>query len=198
MAPGPGVFNRWVQKRAEKRARELAAPLLPWLSQESGPLLDFGCGLGHIGLLAAQQAQRPVTYLDVRDYPFTPPGVRITVFDGVTAPFTDGAFDTVLVALVLHHTPDPSASLREARRLARFSLVVCEDAIRGRKDFYVESFKDTVANCFLPHMRFQYRTEAEWEALFAAAGLAVRDKTHFQSHYIFNFNHVAWYLTKIS
>jgi SAM-dependent methyltransferase len=196
MAARSGVFNQWVQRRAEKRAEELAIPLLPWLRLERGPLLDFGCGLGHIGLLASQSTHRPVTYLDVRDYPFTPPGVDITVFDGVTIPFPAGFFATSLVALVLHHTPDPPASLREVLRVTSTSLVVCEDAIASRKDFYVESFKDTVTNCFLPHMRFQYHTVAEWESLFAAAGLQVQHKVHFKSHYIFDFQHVAWYLVK--
>jgi SAM-dependent methyltransferase len=195
MLPRSGAFNRWIQQLAEKRARQIATPILPWLARDHGPLLDFGCGLGHIGLLAAQTTQRPVTYLDVRDYPYTPPGVDISVFDGVTIPFPDNTFETTLVALVLHHTPDPPASLGEVVRVTRTSLVVCEDAVADRLDFYVESIKDSVTNCFLPHMRFQYHSDTEWEALFADAGLEVREKTHFGSHYIFNFQHVAWYLT---
>jgi len=194
MAPRTGAFNRWIQRLAEKRARQIVTPLMPWISIDRGSVLDFGCGLGHIGLLAAQATQRPVTYLDVKDYPYTPVGVGITVFDGVTIPFPDDFFDTTLVALVLHHTPDPPASLREVVRVTRTSLVVCEDAIADRMDFYVESFKDLVTNCFLPHVRFQYRTEAQWEELFAACGLEVGDKTHFESRYIFDFQHVAWYL----
>lgn len=43
-------------------------------------------------------------------------------------------------------------------------------------------------------MRFQYRAEAEWKDLFTATQLEVRHKTHFSSHYIFDFQHVAWYL----
>ena len=195
MPPRTGAFNRWIQQLAEKRAHQIANPLLPWLERGSGPILDFGSGLGHVGSLAAQHTGRPVTYLDIKDYPYTAPGVKITVFDGKTIPFPEESFETSLGVLVFHHTPNPPAALAEVARVTKTSLVVCEDAIAGRRDFYVEAFKDTVTNCFLPHVVYQYRTEAEWEALFAASGLAVQDKTHFTSHYIFDFQHVAWYLS---
>ena len=136
-----------------------------------------------------------MTYLDVKNYPYACPGVKVEVFDGKTIPYPDKAFDTTLIIFVLHHVPNPVASLREVMRVTSSDIILCEDWVRSKKEMVVEAIKDTVTNCFLPHMWMQYKLESDWEVMFAGLGLKIKNKTHFRSRYIFNFDHVAWQLS---
>jgi ubiquinone/menaquinone biosynthesis C-methylase UbiE len=183
-----------VQEVSFKRAAEIVAPILPWVMNSDGTILDFGCGLGHIGYLISQKTGREAEYYDVRSYPYAPSGVEIKVFDGKTLPCRDGEFDTSLVVFVLHHSPDPDASLHEVVRVSRRYVLICEDLVKSRREMIIEAIKDTIANFFLPHMTFQYRIEEDWEEMFGRFGLTIEQKTYFQTKYIFTFKHVAWLL----
>lgn len=65
-----------------KRAQKILQPVVNWLKSGAGNILDFGSGFGHIGFLISQETGRKVTYLDVRKYPYTCPGVNVEIFDG--------------------------------------------------------------------------------------------------------------------
>ena len=157
-------------------------------------MLDFGCGLGHAGCLISQITGRPVTYLDVRKYPYSCPEATIELFDGKHIAYPDAAFHTALIVLVLHHTPDPRESLAEVIRVTGKRIIVYEDLVQSRAQWITEAIKDTIANGFLPHMTYQYKMESEWEKLFTELNLSILDKAYFQSKFIFNFRHVIWYL----
>lgn len=89
------------------------------------PLLEIGCGEGAnlLHLLATQPAERGlVAGIDgfVRKLAFAAravPGARFACADAGGLPFRDGAFATVLIRDVLHHLPDPRATLTEACRV---------------------------------------------------------------------------------
>jgi SAM-dependent methyltransferase len=184
-----------VQKIAMQRAYPLVKPLLPWLLEERGGILDFGCGLGYIGCLISEQTKRHLAYVDVRKYPFTCPGLEVTMFDGIKIPYPDKSFDTTLIVSVLHHVPDPIKSLQEILRVSGREIIVCEDLVRSKKEMVTEALKDTITNCFLPHMWMKYKIDSDWEKIFIELGLKIKSKTYFKSKYIFNFNHVAWQLS---
>lgn len=188
-------FHDRVQEVALKRAMEIVEPILPWMMNSDGKILDFGCGLGHAGYLISQQTGRPVEYYDVRKYPYPPEGVEIKVFDGKKLPCDDGEFDTSLVVFVMHHVPNPPDSLKEVVRVSKRYVLICEDLMRSKREMIVEAIKDTIANFFLPHMTLQYRIESDWEKMFEEMGLKIEKKTYFQTKYIFNFKHVAWLLS---
>jgi SAM-dependent methyltransferase len=89
----------------------------------STELLDIGTGPGTlIGPAAARGAR--VSAIDV-----TPemvararedhPGADIRVGEGESLPFGAGSFDAVTLGFCLHHVADPSAVLREVRRVLR-------------------------------------------------------------------------------
>lgn len=187
-------FNNWVQDIGFKRAEAIVRLIIPWLKDQNGKVLDFGCGLGHVGFLISQQTGRSVEYYDVRKYPYPPEGVEIKVFDGKKLPCDDDEFDTTLIAFVLHHTPNPEAALKEAARVSKRYILICEDLMRSKNEMIVEAVKDTIVNLFLPHMTLQYRIEKDWEKMFEEMGLMSEKKTYFQTKYIFNFKHVAWLL----
>ena len=187
-------FTNRVQEVAFKRAVEIVNHILPWVANNDGKILDFGCGLGHVGYLISKETGRSVEYYDVRKYPYPPYGVEIKVFDGSTLACNDDEFDTALVVFVLHHVPDPETSLKEVVRVSKRYVLVCEDLMRSKNEMIVEAIKDTIANFFLPHMTLQYRIEKDWEKMFEEMGLTIEKKTYFRTKYIFNFKHVAWLL----
>lgn len=95
-------------------------------------VLDVGCADGP--LRAALPPRDPrLTGLDLsaallRAHP--PPVVR---GDAARLPFVDSAFDGVTMLNVLYHSPDPSAALREARRVLCFDGHVLTSTI-SRED----------------------------------------------------------------
>ncbi|HEV2741223.1 MAG TPA: methyltransferase domain-containing protein [Candidatus Elarobacter sp.] len=104
-------------------------------------VLDVGSGLGDVPLAlvrdgARRGVQLQVTCLDhseqmlalARRATGADPALRFVRADGGALPFADGAFDVVTCTLALHHfDPDGArALLRELRRVARLSPVVCD------------------------------------------------------------------------
>lgn len=177
-----------------KRAHDVIKPILHWFNNSTGPILDFGSGLGHIGYIISQESKREVTYLDVRKYPFTCPQINVEVFDGLEIPYPDKHFDSSIIVFVLHHTPNPQSSLEEVVRVTKRNIFICEDLLISEKDIKKEIIKDTIANGFLPHMTLQYKIEKDWEKLFIDMGLSIEEKVHYDSKFIFNFKHVSWML----
>ena len=189
------TLNDLVQRVGFKRAETVVNHVVAWLKDRDGNILDYGCGLGHIGYLISKKTGRPVEYYDVRKYPYPPDGVEIKVFDGKKLPCDDGEFDTSLVVFVMHHVPNPPDSLKDIVRVSKRYVLICEDLMRSKREMIVEAIKDTIANFFLPHMTLQYRIESDWEKMFEEMGLKIEKKTYFQTKYIFNFKHVAWLLS---
>ena len=104
-------------------------------------VLDVGCGAGDIPLAIVRDgAQRGirlhVTCLDrseqmlelARHTAGGDPAFSFVRADGAELPFADGAFDAVTCTLALHHfePDDARALLRELRRVARITPVVCD------------------------------------------------------------------------
>lgn len=151
------------------RVRVLAGHIAPWLPR-GGRVVDVGCGDG--ALAEAITHLRPdlqITGLDVLVRPAA--RIPVTAFDGRTIPQGDACFDTALLVDVLHHTETPEALLREARRVAR-AVVVKDHTLTGWLAAPTLRVMDWVGNAAhgvaLP---YNYRTEAQWRAMFAALGL---------------------------
>jgi ubiquinone/menaquinone biosynthesis C-methylase UbiE len=104
-------------------------------------VLDVGSGAGDVPLALVRDGARRgvrlhVTCLDsseqmlavARRAAGADPALSFVHADGGALPFADGAFDVVTCTLALHHF-DPHgarAMLRELRRVARLSPVVCD------------------------------------------------------------------------
>jgi SAM-dependent methyltransferase len=104
-------------------------------------LLDVCCGSADVPLAIARDARRrgtalALTVLDrseamlaiARRRACSEPGVVVTAGDGTALPFADAAFDVVTCNLALHHFDPEAASalLRELRRVARLTPLVCD------------------------------------------------------------------------
>src|SRR5262245_52118956 len=115
----PRLHFGYVQPR---RARALAQYLSRFIPPDSR-VLDVGCGDGQVcRLIDSQRPDVAVTGIDVimRDNSYFP----VKPFDGVRIPVPDASQDVVMLIDVLHHSDDPVALLREAKRVARKTLVV--------------------------------------------------------------------------
>jgi SAM-dependent methyltransferase len=112
-------------------------------------VLDVGCGAGDVPLAVVRDGARRgidvhVTCLDrspqmlalARRATGDHPALAFVHGEGEALPFPDGAFDVVTCTLALHHfAPDAArALLRELRRVARLTPVVC-DLRRSRLGF---------------------------------------------------------------
>lgn len=155
------VFNR--------RIRVLAGHLANHLG--GGTVLDVGCGDGTLAR-AVMSIKPELTFsgIDV----FLRPSVAIPaqVYDGVTIPHPDDAFDWVTIVDVLHHTDNPAAVLAECARVARCGVVIKDHFRDGLLADQTLRFMDWVGNrghdVRLP---YNYLSSAEWNAVFREIGV---------------------------
>ena len=136
-------------------------------------VLDLGCGEGHVGAALADLGHR-VTLADVAD--FHRAALPFARYDGRRLPFTNDAFDAVVLYFVLHHAADPEAALAEAMRVGR-RVVVVESVYRTARERRVLDLLDRLANRLRggrvmakqeEHLHF--RPAAEWAELARRLG----------------------------
>jgi SAM-dependent methyltransferase len=107
------------------------------------------------------------------------PRIPYVVYDGWRLPFRDGAFDTTLMLLMLHHCERPDAVIAEAVRVTRERVLVTESVYRNRVDLWWLRRLDRPLNRLrhggsMPGPR-GFRRAEEWLEWFAEQGLAARE-----------------------
>jgi SAM-dependent methyltransferase len=163
----------WMHERGAKsrRARVLAAHA-GRLIEGPGTVLDVGCGDGAIAALL-QRSRPDLTVSGVDTLVRPGAAIPVTPFDGRTLPFGDGAFGTVLLFDVLHHTDDAGRLLVECARAAAEAIVLKDHLADGWGSAALLRYMDRVGNrrhgVASPG---NYLTRAEWAGAFARAGVA--------------------------
>ncbi|MGI9517782.1 MAG: class I SAM-dependent methyltransferase [Pirellulaceae bacterium] len=149
--------------------RQHLAELLP----DSGTVLDLGCGDGLLASLLQQVL--PETHfrgMDVLVREETK--IPVESFDGESVPLDDNSVDTVMIIDVLHHTETPEVLLREAKRVARNSIVIKDHTDSGFLSNSTLRFMDWVGNArhgvALP---YNYLSRSQWDELFGELGLQI-------------------------
>lgn len=139
--------------------------------------LDVGGGTGVMAhTVKALFALERVATVDVADRFLASLDVETSVYDGVTLPFADGAFDCILLFNVLHHVPVGGRVelLRECRRVAGRGPIYIKDHLsRGALDRLRLTALDFVGNTpFGGMVRADYLSADEWRELAAHSGHA--------------------------
>jgi len=165
------IHSRTVHSRRVDTLIRHLAPLLP----PEGLVLDVGCGDGLLGsCLAEANPNLKLTGLDVLVRPDTK--IPVTAFDGTTIPFEDQSVDSILLIDVLHHTDDPSVILREARRVARKSILIKDHTRNGLFARSTLRFMDWVGNAsYGVALPYNYLSYDEWQQMFSMLDLEVHD-----------------------
>ncbi|HKI25786.1 MAG TPA: class I SAM-dependent methyltransferase [Candidatus Sulfotelmatobacter sp.] len=153
------------------RRIDVLSSLFARMAPAGSRILDVGCG---DGLLAATLlSKRPDLHIQgLEVLPRENTHIPVGVFDGSRLPFDDDSFDAVLFSDVLHHTSDPVALLREARRVARFWLLLKDHYCKGLAAAQRLRFMDWVGNArFGVALPYNYWTEQQWRGAWQQLGL---------------------------
>jgi SAM-dependent methyltransferase len=151
------------------------------LLQPTAPLdrcLDFGGGDGWFAWsLKEAGLVRDVTAVDVKERPHT--FSKVTLYDGQRLPFPDRSFDLVSSVDVLHHCPDPRASLTDALRCAGRYFLLKDHTYRGFMGKFALCVLDEIGNrrFGIPSL-YRYQKGWEWSSWIEEAGFVLRQKVH--------------------
>ena len=156
------VFNR--------RVSVLAATLADHIPARSR-VLDVGCGSGEVA--AAIMKLRPDVIIEGVDvFVRNETAIPVRQYDGTTLPSTDGEVDICLMVDVLHHTDNPGAVLAEAKRVARFGVLLKDHFRDGLLAGPTLRLMDWAGNA--PHgvrLPYNYLSRAEWQSLWTELGM---------------------------
>jgi ubiquinone/menaquinone biosynthesis C-methylase UbiE len=155
-----------------RRVRVLAQSISE-LVQPDSRLLDVGCG---DGLVAREVAQRrpDIHTVGIDVLVRTSARIPVSAFDGQNIPFPDGAFDSVMLIDVLHHSDDPKRLLAEATRVARSELILKDHLMDRPLSAPILRFMDRVGNeRHGVESVYNYWSTARWHAAFEELGLDV-------------------------
>ena len=127
-------------------------------------VLDVATGGGHV---ARRLREAGCTVVTVDPAPGMKPDVIGPAED---LPFANASFDAVACRLAAHHFADVVAAVKEMARVARHSVVVCDNTFVSESSEEADRVRDP------SHVR-NYAV-AEWESFFELAGLEVAALEH--------------------
>jgi SAM-dependent methyltransferase len=153
------------RRRIRATLDELLKPLAPVPTA-----LDFGSGDGWFAdQFQSRGLVKDVVPVDVqlRDKTVRPP----QLYDGTRLPFADRSFDLVYSIDVLHHCPDPVASLRDLLRCGRSYFLIKDHTYRGSFGYFTLCALDEIGNRrFGIPSRYKYQREWDWRPVIEEAG----------------------------
>lgn len=163
------THERYVHGRRIRILSDHLANVLP----DGCRVLDVGSGDGLLGKLIFQlRPDITISGIDVLVRPRT--HMATDKYDGKTIPYVNGSFDVVMLIDVLHHTSDPMILLREAKRVARSTIVIKDhlvDALFARQTL---RFMDRVGNArYGISLPYNYWSKKKWLDAFDTLGLRV-------------------------
>jgi len=152
------------------RDRQLVKLITPFLKSASN-ILDIGSGLCRIAKILQDKGYE-VTALDIQNLSIVP-DIKPIIYDGKKLPFKNNSFDTALLLTVLHHTPDPEAILKEAKRVSK-KIIIIEDIYKNTAHKYLTFALDSLLNLeFFGHPHSN-KDDNGWKKLFKKLNLNLK------------------------
>lgn len=165
----PVEYQSATVKKETLHTVSLIAPHL----RRGDSVLDVGCGQAHVLEELRARGARVICGVDIVDL-----RVNTTIpfrsYDGRVLPFSEHAFDIVMLNFVLHHVPNERKLelVHEAVRVSRSKVLIVEDTPstpfdrlfnRRHGEAYRRKIKSTAA--------FGFLTAGEWRWLFRGMGI---------------------------
>lgn len=187
------MLNDLIKKGNQHRAETIVKRIIPYI-KNTNKLIDIGSGTGYVTSLLKNEG-KDITPVDVASYR----GIRLVkpiIYDGNRLPFPDKSFDTGLLLMVLHHTPNPSVVFSETARVAK-EIVVIETSYKSRLEKFVTVIADTIANLQTKANWDSYKADSEWKEFFINKGFRIVSSHHYIDYNIgVPFLHILYYLKK--
>ncbi len=187
------MFKTILQKILRKRSKLVIGRILSYI-RTSKKIVDIGSGTGDVAFLL-QESGKDITAVDVADF-HGPRMVMPIIYDGSKLPFTNKSFDTALLLMVLHHTPNPEIIFDEASRVAK-EIVIIETSYTNVLNRWWTIVSDAVGNLRLEAFWSSYKTDAEWRKLFTRKNFTIIESAkYWDSNFGLPFLHIAYHLKK--
>ncbi|MCP3105084.1 class I SAM-dependent methyltransferase [Myxococcus sp. K15C18031901] len=140
--------------------------------------LDFGAGDGWFAQAVTRRGwAREVVPVDVqrREHGLVDP----VLYDGQHLPFPDRSFPLTYSIDVVHHAPDPVATLEEVLRCTGEYFLLKDHTYRGRFGYLTLCVLDELGNRrFGVPSRYRYQHEWSWMPVLERAGFALQKFIH--------------------
>ena len=172
------------------RAKGLANTVSPYLNKDE-LILDLGPASCTVTETLIKQGLK-VFPADIENFSIVDT-VLPTIYDGHKLPFKDNQFDTLLILFVLHHTPNPTEILVEAKRVSR-KIIVMEDIVTSPTHKFLTAALDSLMNLEFYDQPHTNKSDEEWQSLFNQLNLKILDRKYKSSAAI--MRHALYFLEK--
>lgn len=187
------MFDSLIKRAIRTRSKTVVSRVSPYL-EKSKKVIDIGSGTGDVALLLSN-AGKDITPVDVADFH----GIRVletTIYDGKRLPFPNNSFDSALLLMVLHHTPNPDLVFTEAARVAK-EIVVIETSYTNGINKFLTVLTDAIGNLRFNAYWSSYKTDDEWRQFFNKKGFKIVESQKYHDKNLgFSFLHISYYLKR--
>ena len=188
------MLNVLIKKIIRTRSKIVVNRISSYI-KNSKKIIDIGSGTGDVAFLL-EKGGRKIIPVDVGNF-HGPRLVKTVIYDGKTLPFPDRSFDTALLLMVLHHTPNPEKVFAEASRVAN-EVVVIETSFTNPVNKFFTVVSDAIGNLRLEAFWNSYKTDRDWRAFFEKHGLKIKESHKFNDKNLgfIPFLHILYYLKR--
>ena len=163
------MYYRIFSKIYERAAKKMCLACQDFI-QKGVKILDLGCGSGIIGKEFQNFFKAKLIGVDIKDKRAV--DIPFQIIDGKSLPFPENSFDVILINYVLHHSEDPVALLKEAKRVVKDKIVIYEDLPEDIfSKIICQLHRISFDNFFRNPTQTFFKSERDWEKIFREIGL---------------------------
>ncbi len=158
------VFQRRIDVISDEIAKEIP---------DNISILDIGCGDGSISdRIIKKKPGTVIEGIDIMERPMCL--IPYKNFDGMTIPYPENSFNSVLIVDVLHHTYKIKELMKNAVATSNKYVIIKDHIYKNKIDFLTLKFMDWVGNA--PHgveIIYNFKKEKFWMELFEDLNLEI-------------------------